>query len=491
MPQYMCISATLLAGRYHGAEWPPAPARLFQALLAGSQTCAYRNRWEQIEPALRAIESLPAPEVIAADCTQSEPYRISVPNNDSDKAAREWVARREFNAADLRTLKTIRPRRLPQTDSTPHVTYIWSCKEKFPFVEGLRQAAHSLHTLGWGVDMAYADAFVADENTKSALTSCSDTLHFVPATRGETRKVPAPGYLDDLISSYESYCGRISAEGVNPSTRASAYAQQPYRCVTRSAAALARFALRRIDSDAPYSVPWVLGMKVAAWVRHAAAEALLEEGVDRSRVNSFVLGHGDGHARHLSFVPVPSIRTLHGDGAVRRVMIVEPQDSDGETARLLQWRLAPSVLNKLVNTSDNHTRTEPACILVDAEEDGVWPYYMPCYGRQVWRSVTPVVLHGFNARGKRFSVARTEELLYQAFEESGYPRHLIDELAFQTAPFWPGTEAAPAIRVPEHLAKWPRYHISVTFRAPVQGPVLVGIGRHYGIGLFAAAVQQS
>ncbi len=42
------------------------------------------------------------------------------------------------------------------------------------------------------------------------------------------------------------------------------------------------------------------------------------------------------------------------------------------------------------------------------------------------------------------------------------------------------------MRVPEHLKKWLRYHVAVRFRDAVPGPVLAGIGRHYGIGLFAA-----
>jgi CRISPR-associated protein Csb2 len=71
-------------------------------------------------------------------------------------------------------------------------------------------------------------------------------------------------------------------------------------------------------------------------------------------------------------------------------------------------------------------------------------------------------------------------------EKSGYSPQSIMELFFQPAPLWAGTEGALAMRVPEHLAKWPRYHVGVRFREPVPGPVLAGIGKHYGIGLFAA-----
>lgn len=39
----LCISVTFLTGRYHGEEWPPSPARLFQALVAAVMTCGYQE----------------------------------------------------------------------------------------------------------------------------------------------------------------------------------------------------------------------------------------------------------------------------------------------------------------------------------------------------------------------------------------------------------------------------------------------------------------
>lgn len=96
------------------------------------------------------------------------------------------------------------------------------------------------------------------------------------------------------------------------------------------------------------------------------------------------------------------------------------------------------------------------------------------------------MLHGHNSEHGNFSLKKTEQLLYQAFDKSGYARHSITEMYFQPAPLWSGTEGALSIRVPEHLRKWPRYHVGVRFCEPVAGPVLVGIGQYYGIGLFAA-----
>ena len=84
------------------------------------------------------------------------------------------------------------------------------------------------------------------------------------------------------------------------------------------------------------------------------------------------------------------------------------------------------------------------------------------------------------------SVAKTEKLLLRAFEMAGRSKEQIETMSFQAAPLWRGAEAAKNIRVPKHLDGYPRYHVEVKFREIVCGPVLAGIGRHYGIGVFAS-----
>jgi CRISPR-associated protein Csb2 len=98
-----------------------------------------------------------------------------------------------------------------------------------------------------------------------------------------------------------------------------------------------------------------------------------------------------------------------------------------------------------------------------------------------------MVLHGHNTLRGRLSIHKTERLILEALEKSGYSARLVEGLAFQPAPMWRGGEDARAVRVPLHLTRWPRYHVEVRFREAVQGPVLAGIGRHCGVGVFAAA----
>jgi len=492
---HLCIAATFLTCRYHGKEWPPSPTRLFQALVAGAKTGVYRQQWSAVEPVLRILEQLPAPEIVAHNAERLSGYRISVPNNDADRAAKEWALGRDFDASGLRTMKEVQPREVrPSENGKPHLYYFWKLPGDTTDVHASRLLSSFLHTLGWGVDMAYADAFLADEPYIQAVAAQDGYSRYTPAARGRLYSTPVHGYLDDLCLAYQRYCDRHSASGVDAFTRARNHGQLPYRRVGVAMPPVAMFLLRQLDNtSAWFSVPWAFSMRVAAWMRHAVAEALREEGHSESEVNEYVLGHGsDGHKRHMSFVPLPSIGGPHADGAVRRVMLVEPADADGNISELLQWKLAPSVLHRLLESGGGPRRTAPVCSLAEgSRNESVISNYLPGAPRHVWHSVTPVILHGHNSLRGKFSLRKTEELLYQALEKSGYARSLIAEMQFQPAPLWSGTEGALAIRVPEHLRKWPRYHVALTFRQAIAGPVLLGIGRHYGIGLFAATPERA
>lgn len=488
MNQYLCIAATFLAERYHGRGWPPAPARLFQALVAGAQTGIYRQHWTEVESALRMLECLPAPEILARNSYETPSYRLAVPNNDSDKAGREWTAGREFDSGVLRTMKTITPRAfLTSTQNGAHVYYLWRISDSDLRTEAVRQLTSFLHTFGWGIDMAYADSFLLNDTEKQSLVSKSGYSHHEPADRGGLHNIPAPGYLDDLMAAHQRLSNRQTRDGINPSIRAFGYAHQRYIISGALGTPTAQFLLRELkEPSAFYKVPWALGMKVAAWMRRAAAEALRQENYREDFINSYVLGHGNGYARHMSFAPAPTIGMSHSDGAIRRAMLVEPSDSGDAVCPLLQLKLSTSTLHELTESGPSRE----VCTMTEADQnDSVFRLYL-AESKSLWNTVTPVILHGYNTEHGKFSLKKTEQLLYQAFEKSGYPQKSISALYFQPAPFWPGTEGALQMRVPQHLGKWPRYHVSVRFHEPVTGPLLVGIGRHYGIGLFAAPYQQ-
>jgi CRISPR-associated protein Csb2 len=306
---------------------------------------------------------------------------------------------------------------------------------------------------------------------------------WLPANAGgKTWSVPLEGSLEDLRAVYERFKNRIGAGGkeVNPNTRPTVYGAQAYSKEGQEIRPCAKFALLKADGDSPLARDGRDAMVVAAWLRHACAEALKEEGESEDWINRYVHGHDpDGvPGQRMSFAPLPNVGHTHADGRIRRALVTEPAGSQGKAVDLLQVKLAGEAIAG--DGGKGGCRLE-----VPGERDLVLPLYL---GKScVWRSATPMVLHGHNTLRGRLSIHKTERLILEALEKSGYSARLVEGLAFQPAPMWRGGEDARAVRVPLHLTRWPRYHVEVRFREAVQGPVLAGIGRHCGVGVFAAA----
>src|ERR1022692_121662 len=467
---HLHLVVRFLTDRYHGSDWPPSPARLYQALVAGAKTGAPGKQWGvRHQTALEWFERLGPPEIFARPSLAGKQFTLFVPNNSLD------------GAVSTRTSKPVAPHILTgHCPGAPDVVYRWPIENAGAARDHLAlldQIASRLCALGWGVDFAAAIAQLADETP-----SPGGLEHFMPGARGGSAlRIPAPGFLEHLEECHRAFTSRITKEGVNPYTRPTRFGQARYqRAQSWHPRRSIAFELETPEGGA-FAARWVQAQTVAAWVRHAAGEALKQEDLSQAWIDSFVLGHTapDDLGNRLSFVPIPSIGHQHSDGGIRRVLIVEPPEAEAgaEALDLLRLKLPGWAL------TDEH-RVRRALLAPLRDESKVLPFYK---GEAiVWQTVTPVVLHGHNAARGRISLAKTDRLLCQAFESAGFPQAIIDSITFQPAPYWPGAQASTAIRVPRHLAEWPRVHVRVAFKEPVQGPVLAGIGRHYGIGVFAA-----
>src|SRR5438876_7136275 len=84
----LVIEVVFTAGHFHGEEWPPSPARLFQALVAATHRGAHGLLHADVrDRALEWLESFPAPTIVAI---AAEPARELitnyVPNNDDGES---------------------------------------------------------------------------------------------------------------------------------------------------------------------------------------------------------------------------------------------------------------------------------------------------------------------------------------------------------------------------------------------------------------------
>jgi CRISPR-associated protein Csb2 len=209
MSHALVISIRLYEGRYHGAsEWPPAPARLFQALVAGAGLSGpLENRDRE---GLEWLERLNAPIVGAPRKRDGHSVTLYVPNNDLDKAGGDPLRIAEIR----RSQKVFRPRLVDP--NTPFV-YAWTFDEN---QDSTRKAAlvialaERLYQFGRGIDFACAWGELLERGTlEKQILVYPGTIHR-PSLRGEglALKCPAPGSLKSLDDRYLASGQRFRVE---------------------------------------------------------------------------------------------------------------------------------------------------------------------------------------------------------------------------------------------------------------------------------------
>ena len=103
MPRALLISVRFHDNRYHGRpEWPPSPARLFQALVgatAGGEALRPNDR-----EALAWLEQLAPPTIVAPVIRVGGGLTNYVPNNDLDAVSGDLR-----RIAKIRTPKFVKP----------------------------------------------------------------------------------------------------------------------------------------------------------------------------------------------------------------------------------------------------------------------------------------------------------------------------------------------------------------------------------------------
>ena len=447
---------------YHGEEWPPAPARLFRALLAGARRPG--GAGERGVAALRRLEVLPPPEIVAPVAERCDPVRAAVPNNDGDCILQHHQAGRTIRArhaaSSLRTLRRRQGWRVPAP-----IHYRWRFPAADPDPEAFRALAADLTLLGQGTDLAAATAVWSEHMLPR------QGLIWVPDPDGERAlRVAAAGEVERLTRAY-----RDSRDRIGPGRVRSIREPVAHRDRYRDPLALPRrrwqaFLLARPDDHRPWSVPATEGLRVAAMVRHAVQRAAVTAGLEQAAITE-LMGHG-GDGRIL-VLPLPNVGHRWADGRVRRVMV-----SAGPAVPDEHWQ---AVLLRLVQAElIAEGAAEPSAVLLPvspAEDKLLWRYSDPA---KRWCCATPVILPGFDHRRGR---PRPERTARRLLRHAGIPAAAVRAVHLAPAPALSGVADRRAIRVPRHLQGYPRAFVTLAFHQPVAGPLALGAGAGYGLGL--------
>ena len=194
----LLVSARFHDGRYHGRpDWPPSPARLFQALVAGAAqggTLAAED-WR----AFGWLESLKPPVIAAPPMRAGQSLRNYVPNNDLDAVGGD-----PRRVEEIRAPKLIRPILF---DAETPLLYLWPFDD---VVEAQANAhricaiAERLYQLGRGVDMAWAWGEILSAEQAEVRIAAQDGAVYRPirGAGGTTLAIPLEGSVASLVERY-------------------------------------------------------------------------------------------------------------------------------------------------------------------------------------------------------------------------------------------------------------------------------------------------
>ena len=501
MEHALLVTVRFHEGRYHGldnrkaSEWPPAPARLFRALMAGAARGATVPG--ELRAALDWLESLPPPVIAAPRGIPGQAFTSYVPNNDLDAELAKGKAPDLGKAvAAIRVGKRFRPILF---DAGMPILYRW------PFGDGdgdgqakaLCEAANGLYQLGRGIDMAWAEAAVIDPEEAEQRLSSHGGIVYRPSGSGDSGLellCPRPGLQQSLAKRFEGMRTRFRTGGTNrkpirlfvqppkPRLARVVYDARPHRFV---------FELRTVDARADFASQ---ALKAAAAlvqeVRDKAAKRLCDALPDSAdRVERYLIGRDardqDKEAR-VRIVPIPSVGSEYADTAIRRLVVYVPQ-SCPLAADDLAWAFAQVAWVD----ADGVIRKE----LQRADDDRMVRRFER-RGRR-WQSLTPLALplarrrrieptrQAAEAKGaaeRAVEEARAIAAVRQALRHAGTGTP-VAKVRVQREPFHHRGDRAESFASGTRFTKDMLWHVEVTFTEPVAGPLLLGDGRFVGLGL--------
>jgi CRISPR-associated protein Csb2 len=443
-------------GRIGDPEWPPHPARLHAALVAAGWALGDQTFPADARAALNWLERLPAPSLAYPSSIGSRGTPgVFVPRNLTGQETRDVLGAMR-SGRDTSRLSGRVPRSFPTSIvGDQPVWFIWSADEP-THRAALTRLAREVQYLGSSRSPICCD--VAEGPPDPVL---------VPGggTHGTALRVAQAGFTDQLLA----------ARGLHPPPTHGA--SQPYRPAatpTMEAEVLAGspfedLVVRAFDPIFPLTILHT------PLIARAFREAVLARAGD----DAPPVLHGHWCNPHVAFVPLANVGHDHASGEIFGVATAIPKDvSTDDRNEIVQavngveqlhnlgvggpWRLRPGA-ERSVRTLAVSRWVRPA---------------------HRWQSVTPVILDRYPKRRSREAF---EKALRDTFAHAGAPSPAVLEVS--SLPWQAAAVPAPAY-TGQSLPDGLRVHVDVTFSEPVRGPLLVGRGRYFGVGLFAPVSAQ-
>ena len=459
----LCVTVELLHGTLRAGnlydiastgrdshEWPPSPARLFQAFVAADGTGERRRvtgdddhlSWLLGTPIIRASDQV---EVMVV------PTRYVVIDKTSGIGVQNYPARQAQEA---------RPgsRGAP---SDPRVVYLW------PDVEVPDAARRALELRAARIPyLGCADSPVR-VRVFDTLPEWAEHLPAWVPDRGGRQIMPIAddGFLGRLDAAFASF---TAGQPQRRAWVATSVAQ--YRSPSDRPPAPARPFTIWVRFDRAVAGRWIVGL-----AQRLRAAVLAHLGDDD--VGPVVHGHrppGEVGYEHARWLPLPHAGFRHADGRVRGACVWLPADTPPDVVR--RTEMAVRSVREIVSPAGRRVGVRPFDGLRYPWSSNPRRWIGPSRN---WVTVTPVVAERYTRRGP------TLEEIALWCRYAGLPAPTaatvskvpLLEGALDLPPAATVRRAGDAVR--------PYFHLRLRFADPVHGPVAVGRLRHFGLGLCA------
>lgn len=478
------IKLTFATRRYHGRrseeeselEFPPSPARLFQALIAGSHCGAYGIlHTVKRDRALQWLESLEPPVIEApAVCQTGAGITNYVPNNDDGS--------KENRLEHIRTAKSFLAKVLPPNATLRYYWNFQATPEAKEHAAVICAMAKLITHLGQHQDVVYASGAVTEDD------ALPEGALLPNEQRDGDWTSPKPGSLAAYQERYLAWLRGENKDDVPVPVRRAHYRSPD---TINLNAPLALFEMwRDEDERRRYFFPGEL-RQPAAMVRHAMIEwtkthPKFVQHYGEDLVARLIAGHGadrQHNGAHIACVPLPSMNAEgQADGLIRRVLLVGYGCEDNTSCEIFE-SVADSINGaELIDQARRIGYLKKASL-----NDAVLRLFVG-KGQRVWRTVTPIILTGLMRRGRG-----AEALIARALKQAGIPEDAIESVAAFSGPIVPKSIRALDYQIEKnsYLAQTPRYHAEVIFKRPIEGILVIGRGRHCGFGLLMPSLENA
>lgn len=493
-----CSVASEREDRTRG-EWPPHPQRLFAALVAAY---AERDQLADERAALTWLELLGAPEIVASDGSFREQAAVFVPvNYDNEqfvlKKGKKKLHPPAFEGSGFRRER--QERSFPTF--IPHDPVTFFC---WPDANTEKGAEHRTALTRLAENVTYLGH--SSSLVRVAVCDVPPAATWRPARENEAAgrvlRIASPGRLQDLEKAFQLSVQRLRR--IEPPQGLS----QGYVRVSDTASSAPIYSVFGDAND------WFVCRKRTRSYFPLEDSLLLTTAVrdalichsNQTTLPEIVTGHQSNRrpseTPHMAIVPLAHVGHPHADGDVKGFAVVLPRGASRTDRRavlsaldgLLRQAAPQLTMGRAGKWSIEAVSPDNALRSLEPKN----LYFGPAC---CWATVTPFIFGRFP---RRLISAEAEEIVAESCQMIGLPRPRAVQV----------TEVSSLLRVPpshnfptlstkgkliacrfskgryrldshDEQGHPPRLraHVIIEFDQPIAGPVIVGAGRYFGMGL--------